>query len=86
MFLLRRKGCRKEMYDLGEDIAWRVGLYFVDPINADLMLSTDFYDDDDEVIPGFKRVGDFVVPEENTVYESTDEICSIWDFILITMN
>lgn len=59
-----RKKVVRNMYELGEDIAWKVGLYFVDLANADFKYAKDFYDDDDEVIPGFKRVGDFVVPEE----------------------
>lgn len=69
-----RKGIVSDMYDLGEQIAWRVGLYFIDSSNADLQLAKYYYDDDDEVIPGFQRVGDFVLPAENTVYESTQEM------------
>lgn len=69
-----RKGAVRDMYELGEDIAWKVGLYFADPSEADLMLAKNFYDDDEEDIPGFQRVGDFVIPEENTVYESSHEM------------
>lgn len=79
-----KKDVVRNMYDLGEDIAWKVGLYFVDPVNADFKLAKDFYDDDDEVIPGYKRVGDFVVPEENVVYESTYEM--MFDLGLYTDN
>ena len=42
-----KKDVVRNMYDLGEDIAWKVGLYFVDPVNADFMLAKGFYDDDD---------------------------------------
>ena len=43
-----------------------------------------FYDDDEEEIPGFQRVGDFVLPVENTVYESTREMT--FDLGLFTDN
>lgn len=79
-----KKDVVRDMYDLGEDIAWKVGRYFVDPANGDFMLAKNFYDDDDEVIPGFKRIGDFVVPEENMVYESTHEL--MFDLGLFTEN
>lgn len=69
-----RKGIVSDMYDIGEQIAWRVGLYFIDPSNADLQLAKYYYDDYGEIIPGFQRVGDFVLPTENTVYESTQEM------------
>lgn len=68
-----RQDIVRDMYDFGEDIAWKVGLYFVDPASAGLMLAKTFYDDG-EVIPGFRQFGDFIAPIENTVYDSTMEM------------
>lgn len=63
-----------DMHDFCVDIVWKVALYYTDISNADLNLANSFYDDENEVIPGYKRVCDYIVPIENTVYESKQNL------------
>lgn len=79
-----RKGRVRDMYDLGRDMMWKITLYYSDIDDANLFLASDFYDDDDEEILGFKRVGPYVVPLENEVYNSVEEFVTALD--LVTAN
>lgn len=63
-----------DMEKFGHQIAWKIGLYFSPIDQADLMLADSFYDDDDEIIPGMRRIGPYVAPEENTYYDSKEEM------------
>lgn len=74
-----RKGVVRDMYDVGRDIMWKISLYYTDIDNADLQLASGFYDDDDEEIAGFKRVGPYVAPEENEVFDSIEELVTELD-------
>lgn len=71
-----RKWTVCDMFKFGEQVAWRIGLYFSSIDNADFPLADGFYDDEEEVIDGYKRIGPYIVPEENTYYESKDEMLS----------
>lgn len=78
--------CKKEtivhdMYDLGRDLLWKITLYYSDIDNANLYLASHFYDGDDEIIPGFKRIGPYVAPEENEVFDSVDELMEELDLV-----
>lgn len=69
------------LQDLMEDVVWRIHLYYTSPENASLYLASSFYDDDEEEIKGFKRFGDFVVPNETECYESTELLLEYLDAI-----
>lgn len=55
-----------DMETLCEQILWKIGLYYKRLDDAGLYLADGFYDDNQEVIPGFKRIGEYVVPNELT--------------------
>ena len=60
-------------------------LNFVGPIeNESLPLATSFYDDDEEVIPGFERRGLFIAPNNAEYYEDVHEVME--DFDLVSSN
>lgn len=63
-----------DMKTLCEQIVWKIGLYYQPLDNAGLYLADDFYDDEQEVIPGFKRIGEYVVPNKLTYFDSVDEL------------
>lgn len=63
-----------DMKTLCEQIVWKIGLYYQPLDNACLNLADDFYDDEQEVIPGFKRIGEYVVPNKLTCFDSVDEL------------
>ncbi len=68
-----------DMEALGRNIAWKVGLYFKPLDNADLYLADDFYDDDHEIIPGFKKIGCYAAPKELEYYESKEDLLEALD-------
>ena len=70
-----------DMYTLCEQIVWKIGLYFNSLDDAGLYLTNGFYDDEQEVIPGFKRIGEYVVPNNLTYYESVDELMCDLDLV-----
>ncbi len=63
-----------DMYTLCEQIVWKIGLYFNSLDDAGLYLTNGFYDDEQEVIPGYKRIGEYVIPENLTYFDSVDEL------------
>lgn len=69
-----------DMYTLCEQIVWKIGLYFNSLDDAGLYLTNGFYDDKQEVIPGYKRIGEYVVPENLTYFDSVDELMDGLDF------
>lgn len=62
------------METLCEQIVWKIGLYFNPLDDAGLYLANGAYDDEQEVIPGFKRIGEYIVPEDLTYFDSVDEL------------
>ena len=68
-----------DMYTLCEQIVWKIGLYFNSLDDAGLYLANGFYDEQ-EVIPGYKRIGEYVVPENLTYFDSVDELMDGLDF------
>lgn len=75
------KGKVCDFHDLTQDIIWKISMYYTDIDNADFPLSSGFYDDEQEVIPGYKRVGAFIVPDENEVFEGIDELVTELDLV-----
>lgn len=65
------------MQDFGEFISRRIHDSYEDVHDAALLSAKDFYDDDDEVIPGFKTFCGYVVPEEAECYDSTPELLNM---------
>ena len=59
------------MQNFMEQVSWKIHMYFDDVNNANLFYADSFYDDENEVIPGFKRVGEYVAPKEAEYFEST---------------
>lgn len=70
------KGLVRDMYDLGRDLVWKISMYYTDIDNAGFPLASGYYDDEQEEIPGYKRVGAFIVPVENEVFDSIEELVS----------
>lgn len=62
------------MQDFMEQVSWKIHMYFDDVNNASLYYADDFYDDENEVIPGFKRVGEYVAPKEAEYFECTMDL------------
>lgn len=69
-----KKGTVCDMETLGRHIMWKISLYYSPLDNADLYLANSYYDDEQEIIPGFKRIGEYIVPKELTYYDSVDEL------------
>lgn len=69
-----RRGIVCSMQDLMEQVSWKIHMYFDDVNEASLLYADSFYDDENEVIPGFKRVGEYIAPKETAYYESTEEL------------
>lgn len=69
-----KQGAVCDMETLCEQIVWKIGLYYKPLDNADLYLADGFYDDEQEVVQGFRRIGDYVAPDELTYYDSVDEL------------
>ncbi len=70
-------GCHGEvcsMQHFMEQVSWKIHMYFDDINNASLLYADSFYDDENEVIPGFKRVGEYIAPKEAEYFESTWEL------------
>lgn len=63
-----------DMSDLANHIAMTISIYFNDIDSECLPLASSYYDDQEEDIPGIKRVGCYAVPENADVYEDTFEI------------
>lgn len=66
---------------LMEDVTWKIHLYYTRPENASLYLAHSFYDDDEEEIKGFRRFGEFIVPNEAECYDSTELLLEALDAI-----
>lgn len=69
-----RNGEVCSMQHFMEQVSWKIHMYFDDINNASLLYADSFYDDENEVIPGFKRVGDYIAPKEAEYFESTWEL------------
>jgi hypothetical protein len=63
-----------DIRDFLEYVCEKIITHYNNPDNEELLLSSLFYDDDNEVIPGFKRVGCFVAPSYAKNYDSTREL------------
>lgn len=69
-----RRGDVCTMQRFMEQVSWKIHMYYEGLDDASLLLADGFYDDENEVIPGFKRVGEYVVPNEAQCFESTREL------------
>lgn len=69
-----KQGTVCDMHTLCEQIVWKIGVYFNPLDDAGLYLANGVYDDEQEVIPGFKRIGEYVVPDGLTYYDSVEEL------------
>lgn len=69
-----RKGKVCSMQNLMKQVSWKIHMYFDDINNSSLLYADSFYDDEAEVIPGFKRVGEYIAPVEAQYFESTRDL------------
>ena len=76
-----KQGTVCDMHTLCEQIVWKIGVYFNPLDDAGLYLANSFYDDEQEVIPGFKRIGEYVVPDGLTYFDSVEELMDGLDLI-----
>lgn len=63
-----------DMSDLANHIGMTISVYFNDVDSECLPLASSYYDEEDEYIPGIRRVGCFAVPENADLYEDTSEM------------
>lgn len=69
-----RRGTVCSLQTFIENVTWKLHLYFDDVDNTSLLYADSFYDDENEIIPGFKRVGEYVAPKEAEYFESTYDL------------
>lgn len=74
-----RHGKVVDMADLTEWIAGKVLKYYCNPDNDDLYLASSFYEDENEIIHGFKKVGPYITSSDAETYESTEYLLSAHD-------
>lgn len=75
-----------DVVDLAEWAYGKIRRYFQNPDNDGLYLEKSFYDDDKEVIPGFKRVNGYVTRENSEYYDNTEELLSCYGFSTSVVN
>lgn len=73
-----------DLRDFMEYAAGKITAYYGNPGEESLYLASSFYDDGEEEIPGFKRVGSFVSPSYADNFDSTAEL--LYNLDLITDN
>ena len=59
----------------------RIRQYYTTPDEDGLYLEKTFYDDDDEIIPGLKRVNGYVTRENAKTFDSVEELLEEIDLI-----
>lgn len=69
-----RKTLVIDLRDFMEYAAGKIADHYGNPGDEALYLASSFYDDEDEKIPGFKRVGCFISPSHADNFESTAEL------------
>lgn len=69
-----RKGTVIDMSDLANHIAMTISINFSDIDSEYLPLASSYFDDEEEQIPGIKRVGCYAVPKNADIYEDTFEM------------
>lgn len=57
-----------------EYIMKRISQNYISPDDDGLYLSSSFYDDEDEVIPGLKKVGSYITRESAETFDSTKDL------------
>lgn len=70
-------GCKETIIDmrrLADHIAMIISIYYNDIDSECLPLASSYFDNENEQIPGIKRVGCYAVPENADIYEDTFEI------------
>ena len=73
-----------DLCDFVEYVGNKLADGFEDVDNAGLFLEHSFYDSEDEQIPGYKRVGGYIAPEDADYYESNEDVMS--DYGLLSDN
>lgn len=70
-----------DMHDFLSHVMFRIVLQYEDFKDAMLYSSSGFYDSPDEVIPGFRNINGYVVPDEAEYFDSTDELMERVDLL-----
>lgn len=71
------KVCNVETF--AKHITWHIHDYYNDIDEENLPLASSYYEEDDEEIPGLKRVGCYVAPTNATKFESNEEMMGALD-------
>lgn len=64
----------RDMQKFAQDVTWKIHLHYNNADDEGLLLASSFYDDEKEVIPGFKRVGPYILPNDAEHFESALEM------------
>ena len=70
-----------DMHDFLSMVMFRIVLQYEDFEDAMLYSASGFYDSPDEVIPGFRNINGYVVPDEAEYYGSTEELMEVVDLV-----
>ena len=68
-----------DMHDFLSHVMFRIVMQYQDFEDAMLYSASGFYDSPDEVIPGFRNINGYVVPDEAEYYDSIDELMEAVD-------
>lgn len=71
----------RDMQKFAQDVTWKIHLHYNSADDEGLFLANSFYDDDKEVIRGFKRVGPYILPNDAEHFESALEMMEELDLI-----
>lgn len=64
----------RDMQKFAQDVTWKIHFHYNSADDEGLFLANSFYDDDKEVIRGFKRVGPYILPSDAEHFESALEM------------
>lgn len=73
-----------DMQDFMQHVEERLSQRLCSLNDANLPLSSSYYDDDKEVIPGVRRAGSFILPEKAETYEDVQDLMDSYG--LYTLN
>lgn len=71
----------RDMQGFAQDVTWKIHMHYNNADDEGLFLADSFYDDDKEVIPGFKRFGMYILPSDAEHFESTEEMMEELDLV-----
>jgi hypothetical protein len=76
-----KRGTVIDMSDFINYVGDRITNYIGPVDDEGLYLSKSFFDDDDEVIPGIDKFGDYAIPSDAERYENVNEVMEDYDLV-----